>query len=86
MGQKHNNEQMPIEQGQAAIAANPLLNEGSFSVHSYSLIDMDDSNKWVHWSKGLKMIIEKNGTTIKLEEDEIKQIVKCLPRTFGGSY
>jgi len=34
----------------------------------------------------LKMVISKNGTTIKLEEDEIKQLVKCLPRTFGGSY
>jgi hypothetical protein len=65
---------------------NIVLNEGSFSVHAYSLIDMDDADKWVHWSKGLKMVISKNGTTIKLEEDEIKQLVKCLPRTFGGSY
>ena len=61
-------------------------NEGSFSVHSYSLIDMDNADKWVHWSKGLNMIIKKNGVTIKLNEDEIKQLVKCLPRTFGGSY
>ena len=67
-------------------STNAVLNEGSFSVHSYSLIDMDDSYKWVHWSKGLKMVIEKNGVTIKLEEDEIQQLVKCLPRTFGGSY
>lgn len=65
---------------------NTVLNEGSFSVHSYSMIDMDNADKWVHWSKGLKMIIEKNGVTIKLEEDEVRQLVKCLPRTFGGSY
>ena len=65
---------------------NEVLNEGSFSVHSYSLIDMDNADKWVHWSKGLSMIIKKNGVTIKLNEDEIKQLVKCLPRTLGGSY
>lgn len=65
---------------------NAVLNEGSFSVHSYSMTDMDDADKWVHWSKGLKMVIKKNGTTIKLEEDEIQQLVKCLPRTFGMSY
>ena len=28
MEQKHNNEQQPIEQGQAAIAANPVLADG----------------------------------------------------------
>lgn len=67
-------------------STNAVLNEGSFSVHSYSLIDMDNADKWVHWSKGLNMIIQKNGVTIKLNEDEIKQLVKCLPRTFGGSY
>ena len=67
-------------------STNAVLNEGSFSVHSYSMINMDDADKWVHWSKGLKMIIQKNGITIKLEEDEVRQLVKCLPRTFGGSY
>ncbi len=65
---------------------NTVLNEGSFSVHSYSMVDMDDADKWVHWSKGLKMIIEKNGVTIELKEDEVGELVKCLPRTFGGSY
>ena len=65
---------------------NAALNEGSFSVHSYSLIDMNNADKWGHWSKGLNMVIKKNGVTIKLNEDEIKQLVKCLPRTFGGSY
>lgn len=65
---------------------NEVLNKGSFSVHSYSVFDINNSNKYVHWSKGLKMIIEKNGITINLEEDEIKQLVKCLPQTLGGSY
>lgn len=67
-------------------STNAALNEDSFSVHSYSLIDMDNADKWVHWSKGLNLIINKNGVTIKLNEDEIKQLVKCLPRTLGGSY
>ena len=70
----------------APLVANPMLNEGSFSVHAYSIVDMEDAHKWVHWSKGLKMVIVKNGITLKLEEEEINQLVKCLPRTFGGSY
>lgn len=61
-------------------------NDGSFSVQAYSVIDMDNVHKWVHWSHGLKMIIEKNGVEIMLDEDEIRKFVKCLPRTFGGSY
>lgn len=65
---------------------NAVLNEDSFSVYSYSLMDVDNAYKWAHWSKGLKMIIEKNGVTIKLEENEIRQLVKSLPRTFGRSY
>jgi 8-oxo-dGTP diphosphatase len=61
-----------------------IINDNSFSVHSYTLVD--ENEKWVHWSKGLKMIITKGGVTLKLEEDEIQQIVKTLPRTFGGTY
>lgn len=86
MKQKHNNKPQLIETTSAAIAANPMLNEGSFSVCSYSMFDMEDNDKWIHWAKGLKIVISKNGVTIKIEEDEIKQLVKCLPRTFGGSY
>ena len=61
-------------------------NDNSFSVYTYSIINLNDSRQWVHWSKGLKMMINKNGTTIYLEEDEIEELVKSLPRTFGGSY
>ena len=67
-------------------AAPPLLNKGIFSVFSYSLIYDEDLDRYVHWSKGLKMVISKDGATIELGEEEIKQLVKCLPRTFGGKY
>lgn len=55
-----------------------------FNVTTYSLLDKDI--KYCHWSKGLKMIIEKNGVRIQLESEEIEQIVKSLPRTIGGSF
>lgn len=56
-----------------------------FSVASYSIIDTNGS-MYVHWSEGLNMIIEKDGVTMKLNSDEIQQIVKALPRTVGGRY
>ncbi len=57
----------------------------SFSVHTYALID-EDTPTYVHWSYGLKMIIIKDGVTMRLNSDEIEQLVKALPRTVGGSY
>ena len=63
----------------------PVLGEvSSFNVATYSLLDRDV--KYCHWSEGLNMIIEKNGVTIKLNSEEIQQIVKSLPRTIGGRY
>ena len=56
-----------------------------FSVHTYSIINKD-SPMYAHWSKGLKMIIIKDGVTLKLNSEEIEQLVKALPRTVGGSY
>lgn len=56
-----------------------------FSVNTYSIIDMNFS-MYEHWSEGLNMIIEKDGITMKLNSDEIQQIVKSLPRTIGGCY
>jgi hypothetical protein len=56
----------------------------SFNVATYSLLDKDV--KYYHWSEGLNMIIEKNGVTVKLNSEEIQQIVKSLPRTIGGRY
>ena len=63
----------------------PLLDEVYFSVGTYSIIT-DSTPKYCHWSKGLKMVISKKGVTIKLNSDEIQELVKSLPRTIGGSY
>lgn len=59
--------------------------EKKFSVHTYSLVDKDTPN-FTHWSDGLKMMIIKDGVTLKLDSEEIEQLVKALPRTIGGSY
>jgi hypothetical protein len=56
----------------------------SFKVNTYSLIDKDV--KYCHWSEGLRMIIEKDGISIKLSGEEVQQLVKSLPRTMGGKY
>lgn len=56
-----------------------------FSVHTYSIIN-EDSPMYAHWSEGLKMIIVKDGVTLKLNSEEIEQLVKALPRTVGGTY
>jgi hypothetical protein len=66
------------------MAQKPVLGEVSFNVATYSLLDKDV--KYCHWSEGLNMIIEKNGVTVKLNSEEIQQIVKSLPRTIGGCY
>jgi hypothetical protein len=57
-----------------------------FNVFSYSICDIDGLFKYSHWTKGLKMIIIKNGITIELCGEEIQQLVNTLPRTFGQSY
>ena len=57
----------------------------SFSVYSYTIIT-EDMPKYCHWSEGHNMIIEKNGVSIKLNGDELKQLAASLPRTIGGSY
>lgn len=59
--------------------------EKKFSVYTYSLVDKDTPN-FIHWSDGLKMFIVKDGVTLKLDSEEIEQLVKALPRTIGGSY
>jgi hypothetical protein len=70
------NETKPLKQ--PAVSSN-------FSVHTYSLIS-ENSPMYVHWSEGLKMIIIKDGVTMRLNSEEIEQLVKALPRTVGGSY
>lgn len=61
-----------------------MLDEVSFNVTTYSLLDK--GVKYCHWREGLNMVIEKNGVTIKLNSEEIQQIVKSLPRTIGCRY
>ena len=57
----------------------------SFNVGTYTIID-ENTKMYSHWADGLKMVIEKNGISIKLDENEIQDIVKSLPRTIGGKY
>lgn len=57
----------------------------SFSVCSYT-IATEDMPTYCHWSEGLNMVIEKDGISIKLNGEELKQLVASLPRTMGGSY
>ena len=45
-----------------------------------------DHSSFGHWSEGLNMVIKKDGVSIKLNGDELKQLVASLPRTMGGSY
>lgn len=58
------------------------------SVTTYTEFTEEDSLSFVpqHWSKGLTMIIEKDGKEITLKEEEIVKLAQSLPRTFGGSY
>lgn len=46
----------------------------------------EDSKCYKHWSHGLSMYIKKDGITIKLNSDEIQQLVRSLPKTIGGKY
>ena len=57
----------------------------SFSVYAYTIVT-EDMSTYCHWSEGLNMVIEKDGVEIKLNGDELRQVVASLPRTFGGSY
>jgi hypothetical protein len=61
------------------------MKDKKFKVYTLNRID-NDSLSYVHWSKGLKMHIQKGDITIILEEDEIRKMVATLPRTIGGSY
>lgn len=39
-----------------------------------------------HWSDELTMMIQKGDVVLKLESEEIIQLVKSLPKTIGGKY
>ncbi len=57
----------------------------TFNVITYEKPETNNI-EWKHWSEGLVMMITKGNKTIILDSEEIKKLVKTLPRTFGGSY
>ena len=59
-------------------------NKNDFQV--YTLIMEEDEAGYTHWAEGLTMYIVKDGVTIKLDGNEVQQLVKTLPRTVGGTY
>ena len=52
----------------------------------YTLTIVDENQKYAHWAEGLTMYIIKDGVTVKLNSEEIEQLVKALPETIGGTY
>lgn len=60
------------------------LNDKEFSVYTLSVGNKDQM--YTHWSKGLTMIIQKGSTTLVLNPEEIRKLVKSLPQTIGGQY
>jgi hypothetical protein len=65
---------------------NEPIVQPDFNVFSYSICNTDGLFEYSHWTKGLKMIIIKNGITIELDGEEIQQLVNTLPRLFSQSY
>ena len=61
------------------------MKDNNFKVYTIQDIKEDDP-EWQHWAKGLRMYIEKEGVVLILDGDELKQLIKALPRTFGGKY
>ena len=55
----------------------------NFSVITYQ---SESTKLYNHWSEGLTMFIKKDGVNITLNEKEIEELVKSLPRTVGGTY
>ena len=55
--------------------------------NGFSIVSISDPTKVFtgHWSDGLSVTITKDGVEIKLEGEELSQLIKLLPRTFGGS-
>ena len=60
-------------------------NKNDFQVYALEVVDKDTTG-YVHWAEGLTVYIVKNGVTMKLNSEEIKQVVKALPETVGGRY
>jgi hypothetical protein len=60
-------------------------NKNDFQVYALEVVDKD-TRGYVHWAEGLTLYIIKDGVTMKLNSEEIKQVVKALPETVGGRY
>lgn len=56
--------------------------EKDFKVYAWVVTD-ENTPIYCHWSTGLKMSIIKNGVTIILNSDEIKELAKYLPIRVG---
>ena len=60
--------------------------QSDFQVYSLQTVDEGKENKYVHWADGLTMYIVKDNVTMILDENEIQQLIKALPKTVGGTY
>ena len=58
-------------------------NKNDFQVYAVTTISEPG---YTHWSDGLTMYIIKDGITMKLNSEEVGQLVKALPQTMGGIY
>jgi hypothetical protein len=59
--------------------------QNEFQVYALEYVDADLTG-YRHWADGLTLYIVKDGVTIKLDSEEIKQVVKALPETVGGKF
>lgn len=62
-----------------------IMDNNNFKVYTLQNI-YDDTSAWHHWAEGLSMYIEKDGFVLNLNSNELQQLIKALPRTFGGRY
>lgn len=56
----------------------------NFSV--YTTIVHSTDKEYVPWYLGVTMYIKKDGVTLALNEKEVRELVKALPRPIGGRY
>ena len=71
---------------QKAIINDVSADKDGFYVLCFTIIEDEDDLYSMHYADGLNMIIIKGDTTLHLNGDEIRQIVRTLPRTLSGRY
>lgn len=52
----------------------------------YLVEDLEVETTYNHCSKGLSLFINKNGVSIQLNQNELRQLIDLLSQTVGGSY